>query len=215
VVRGELGPHLLDTYEVERRDHVWAMIDMALRMGRVMAPRSRTEAVLVQNAFRLLGLYPPARDYIAQMKFKPSPRFVDGFLVPDGRNAKRTLVGRLFPQPQVLLADGHSVLLDNVLGEGFSIVMRSGNSGVVPVTDSALSSIKPKTVMIVSDESSQLSSTNGLLVREANAHDWGTIPPDHVFLLRPDRYVMACIPVDEWHGGSSRIALLVNATFRR
>ncbi len=44
VVRGELGPHLLDTYEVERRDHVWAMIEMALRMGRVMAPRSKAEA---------------------------------------------------------------------------------------------------------------------------------------------------------------------------
>lgn len=62
VVRGETGPRLLDSYEIERRDHVWAMIEMALRMGRVMAPRSRAEAFLVQNAFRLLGLYPPARD---------------------------------------------------------------------------------------------------------------------------------------------------------
>ena len=81
----KLGPRLLDTYEVERRDHVWAMIEMALRMGRVMAPRSQAEAFLVQNGFRLLGLYPPARDYFAQMRFKPSPRFANGFLLPDGR----------------------------------------------------------------------------------------------------------------------------------
>lgn len=213
-VRGELGPHLLDTYEVERRDHVGAMIEMALRMGRVMAPRSRMEAFLVQGMFRLLGLYPPARDYIAQMRFKPSPRFVDGFLVPDGRNARKTLVGRLFPQPQVLLADGQSVPLDNVLGNGFSIVMRSGNTGIMPVTDSALSSLKPKTIMIVGDGSSLRPPASGIVVSEKNAQDWSEIPPDHVFLLRPDRYVMACIPVDEWHGGSSKIASLVNATFR-
>lgn len=214
VVRGELGPHLLDTYEVERRDHVWAMIEMALRMGRVMAPRSRTEAFLVQGMFRLLGLYPPARDYIAQMRFKPSPRFVDGFLVPDGRSARKTLVGRLFPQPQVLLADGRSVLLDNVLGDGFSIVMRAGNTGIIPVTGPALSSINPKTIMIIGDGSLQHPAASGIVVCEKNAQDWSTIPPDHVFLLRPDRYVMACMPVDEWHGGSSRIASLVNATFR-
>lgn len=214
VVRGELGPHLLDTYEVERRDHVWAMIDMALRMGRVMAPRSRAEAFFVQNAFRLLGLYPPARDYIAQMRFKPSPRFVEGFLVPDGRDAKRTLVGRLFPQPQIVMPDGQVMLLDNILGDGFSLLMRSGNSGVMPVSDSALSSIKPKIIMIVADGLPQQASGDVLIVHEKNAQDWAAIPTDHVFLLRPDRYVMACMPVEEWHAGSSRIASLVNATFR-
>jgi len=214
VVRGDLGPQLLETYEVERRDHVWAMIDMALRMGRVMAPRSRTEAFFVQNAFRLLGLYPPARDYIAQMRFKPSPRFVEGFLVPDGRNAKRTLVGRLFPQPQVVLPDGQAVLLDNILGNGFSIVMRSSKGGTMPVCESALSSIKPKRIMIVGDGLPQAASADGLIVREKNAQDWAAIPPDQVFLLRPDRYVMACMPVEDWHNGSARIASLVNATFR-
>ena len=214
VVRGELGRQLLDTYEIERRDHVGAMIDMALRMGRVMAPRSRAEAFFVQNAFRLLGLYPPARDYIAQMKFKPSPPFVEGFLLPDGRNAKKTLVGRLFPQPQVLLADGRNVLLDNVLGDGFSVVMRSGDAGIMPVTDPVLSSIKPKTVMIVGDGSLPHSPASGIVVRARDVQDWSGIPPDHVFLLRPDRYVMACAPVDEWHGWASKIASLVNAPFR-
>jgi 3-(3-hydroxy-phenyl)propionate hydroxylase len=183
-------------------------------MGRVMAPRSPAEAFFVQNAFRLLGLYPPARDYIAQMKFKPSPRFVEGFLLPDGRNAKKTLVGRLFPQPQVLLADGRNVLLDNVLGDGFSVVMRSGDAGIMPVTDPVLSSIKPKTVMIVGDGSLPHSPVSGIVVRARDVQDWSGIPPDHVFLLRPDRYVMACAPVDDWHGWASKIASLVNATFR-
>ncbi len=212
VVRGELGSRLLDTYEVERCDHVWAMIDMALRMGRVMAPRSRTEAFFVQNGFRLLGLYPPARDYIAQMRFKPTPRFIDGFLVPDGRDAKKTLVGRLFPQPQVVQSDGQSVLLDHLLGDGFSIVMRSSN-GITQVTDSLCSSIKSKIVMITGDELPEMASDRGIVVREKNSQDWAAIPQDHVFVLRPDRYVMACMPVEAWHDGSAKIASLVNATF--
>ena len=215
VVRKELGPRLLDTYEVERRDHVGAMIDMALRMGRVMAPRSRAEAFLVQNAFRLLGLYPPARDYIAQMKFKPSPRFIDGFIVPDGRDAKKTLVGRLFPQPEVVLADGQSVLLDKILGDGFSIVVHSSNPSIMDVTASALSSIRSNIVMIVGDELPQSQFANAIAVRRKCAQDWAAIPQEHVFLLRPDRYVMACMSVEAWHDGSSRIASLVNATFGR
>ncbi len=221
VARKELGPRLLDTYEIERRDHVGAMIDMALRMGRVMAPRSRTEAFLVQNAFRLLGLYPPARDYIAQMRFKPSPRFADGFLVPDGRSARKTLVGRLFPQPQVLLPNGQSALLDSVLGQGFSVVMRSGHSDILSTIQADLASMKPKlavaaTLVVNGDDEVMRGAKLGVAsVRAKNAQDWTSIPPGHVFLLRPDRYVMACIPADRWHDGSSKIASLLAATFGR
>jgi 3-(3-hydroxy-phenyl)propionate hydroxylase len=39
VTRGKLGPHLLETYEQERKDHVREMIQLALRMGRIMGRR--------------------------------------------------------------------------------------------------------------------------------------------------------------------------------
>ncbi len=41
VLNKRAGPGLLDTYEQERKDHIWQMIQMALRMGRVMSPSSR------------------------------------------------------------------------------------------------------------------------------------------------------------------------------
>ena len=59
VTRGQLGPALLDTYEPERRAHVWEMIRLALRMGRVMTPRNRVAAWSVQSGLRLLGLWTP------------------------------------------------------------------------------------------------------------------------------------------------------------
>jgi 3-(3-hydroxy-phenyl)propionate hydroxylase len=37
VLGGRLGPGLLESYQTERKDHLWQMILLALRMGRVMA----------------------------------------------------------------------------------------------------------------------------------------------------------------------------------
>lgn len=215
VVRGELGPHLLDTYEVERRDHVWAMIEMALRMGRVMAPRSKLEAFAVQNGMRLLGLYPPVRDYFAQMKFKPSPRFARGFLLPDGRSARRTLVGRLFPQPNVRLDDGSSAALDEVLGQGFALVMRGvpDDAAMLGLSETDWGAIVPSGVIVAPADDVSLAPAGIQVVRESDPQDWVAIPTGHVFVLRPDRYVAACIPLDEWHRRRSEIASLVAATF--
>ena len=216
VVRGELGRRLLDTYEVERRDHVWAMIEMALRMGRVMAPRSGLEAFAVQNGMRLLGLYPPVRDYFAQMKFKPTPRFAAGFLLPDGRNAKRTMVGRLFRQPDVRLANDATMRLDDVLGPGFSILLRGSLADAQQLGFAELDwgAIVPRAFVITPAGETLAREFPGVTqLRECEAGDWAGIPSGHVFVLRPDRYVAACVPLKEWPATGSRIAALMAATF--
>jgi 3-(3-hydroxy-phenyl)propionate hydroxylase len=217
VTLGELGPRLLDTYEVERRGHVWAMIEMALRMGRVMAPRSKLEAFAVQNGLRLLGLCPPVRDYFAQMKFKPSPRFAHGFLLPDGRSARRTLVGRLFPQPNVLLDDDTGIALDEVLGQGFSVVMRGapGDAAMLGLSEVDWGATQPRGVIVAPPDDAAPAPEGIVVVRESDAQDWTAIPVGHVFVLRPDRYVAACVPLEQWHRRSAEIVLLMTATFDR
>jgi 3-(3-hydroxy-phenyl)propionate hydroxylase len=194
VTRGQLGPKLLASYEPERRDHAWAMIEFALNMGKVIAPRSAFAAWAIENAFRVLSLVPPARDYIAQMKFKPPPRFAEGFLVPDGEDAKTTLVGRLFPQPRI-----GGVLLDDLLGKGFSLVVRSARIDAVmaQVTGEPWSKLKARAVVMPLD-------TGGPRLAPYS---------DHVFLLRPDRYVAACMKVDELDKGAAKVAALVAGTF--
>lgn len=127
VVAGRLGPRLLETYETERRDHVQQMIQLALRMGRIMAPASRVSGWLVQTSFRLLGAWPRVRDYFGQMKYKPQPRFNSGFLLDRGRQSRRGLVGRLVRQPRVLLRNGKEVLLDEVLGAQFSLLCHAAD----------------------------------------------------------------------------------------
>jgi len=202
VSKGQLGPGLLDSYESERRDHAWAMIRFALNMGKIIGPKSRLMAFAIQMLFRVLDYFPAARDYVAQMKFKPPPHLGVGFLVPGGVDDKHTLVGRLFPQPKVQ-AGGREVLLDEMLGGGFAILVRS------PRVDEALRALSTAPW-------NQLGAR--IVVMGRDAVEVGPANPrlalytDHVILLRPDRYVAACVKVDELAQGGKAIAALVRQT---
>jgi 3-(3-hydroxy-phenyl)propionate hydroxylase len=216
VTRGNLGPGLLASYEPERRDHVWAMIEFALNIGRVLAPPNALAAWAIEQSFRALSLYPKARDYIAQMKFKPPPRFAKGFIVPDGESPRRTLVGRMFPQPRVRTRDGRDVLLDEVLGPGFALVVRGARAEqALPKLRSAPLAALDANIVIMRAEGASFDVPPGAIA----VRDIGAPSPrlaelsDHVILLRPDRYVAACVKVDELEAYADRIAKLIAATF--
>ena len=151
------------------------------------------------------------------MKFKPSPRFAQGFLLPDGRSARRTLVGRLFPQPNVRLDDDSSAALDDVLGQGFSIVMRGvpGDADMLGLSEIDWGRIQPKGVIVAPRDDSAAAPEGIAVVRESDAKDWTAIPVGHVFVLRPDRYVAACMPLEQWHRRRAEIVSLIGATFDR
>jgi 3-(3-hydroxy-phenyl)propionate hydroxylase len=214
VLRGTLGPGLLDSYEAERRDHANAMIALALRMGRIMGPHSRFEAWLVQNAFRLLGFYPAARDYIAEMKYKPAPRFLHGFFLPDRKNGKRTLVGRLFPQPRVRTPDGRSLLFDDILGHGFSLLVRSRRPvAALEALDRVKWPLKLERIVLQKADGTG-TPVEGVINLAQTAPERSLAPyRDHLFLLRPDRYVAACIPVSEVASRAPAIDALFRQSF--
>ena len=199
VLSGRIGRHLLDSYERERSDHVWQMVRLALRMGQVMSPPSRVAGVLTRAAFRALNVWPKARDYIAQMKYKPPPRFHAGFLVPDGRG-RASMVGRLLPQPMVQAGDGADVLLDQVLGPGFALVTQAPDArrrlaGLRhPVWD-RLDVIRVALPM------------DGVLDAVLAPYK------ECALLLRPDRYVAAAIPLDDADAAARSVEALLAATF--
>ena len=108
---------LLASYETERKPHAWSLIRLALRMGRVMMPASSLQGIGTRALFRLLALYPAARDYVMQMKYKPKPRFEAGFIWHDERPRRTSVVGQMLPQPVVEAIDRSTYLLDDVLGD--------------------------------------------------------------------------------------------------
>jgi 3-(3-hydroxy-phenyl)propionate hydroxylase len=111
---------LLDTYDSERRDHAKAMIDVSVAMGRILSPTNKVVAGVRDAVAYALNLVPPAKRWIAEMKYKPQSRFRVGTLVQAiGPAADGNPVGRMFPQPRVDTRQKQDVPLDEVLGPGF------------------------------------------------------------------------------------------------
>ena len=201
VVRGQIGPRILDTYERERRAHTSAMIRLALQMGTVMAPRHFWSVWAIQNTFRLLGLFPSAQAYVAQMKYKPKPRFMSGFLFFDGQRKSQTIVGSLFPQPSVETREGEKVLLDDILGNGFALLALTARPDLAfASTGQPLwSHLDVRRVAVLPLEVPWCGSSGSTVVRERD-HALSVLRAkytEHLILLRPDHYVAACIPIAE------------------
>ena len=190
---GALAPGLLETYEMERKPHAAALIQMAVRMGHVMMPRGRLRAFATQAAFRALALYKPARDYVMQMKYKPPPRFAQGFLVGDAGAGVR---GRMFIQPQVGRRDGTVVLLDTLLGSGFSAV--EWNDGALP--NAGVREDRPldaRVIHVIPRDHRFVPHAGGAIeeVRDATGSIEALFTRAGIrgVVVRPDRYVAACL----------------------
>jgi 3-(3-hydroxy-phenyl)propionate hydroxylase len=221
VVSRQLGPGLLDTYEAERRDHAAAMTQLAIRMGRVMMPRSRLQAFAVRTFFRALALHPAARSYFAEMKYKPKPRFRRGFLLDpptDGNAAsgKQMLVGKLFPQALVMTASGF-VLSDEVFGDGFALVAPPGTPPrvlqEVRIEESGGLPIRAVAVLDKEDASAVAAPVVAARDLRGELAELLSPYPSGLYLLRPDRYVAGFFPLSAISSAAAAIAKLVAATW--
>ena len=212
-IRHGLGAGVLDTYEQERRPHAASLIQMAVRMGLVMMPRSILRARATQAAFRALALYKPARDYVMQMKWKPPPRFPRGLVLGEAGALVR---GRMFIQPRVERRDGAAVPLDTLLGKGFAVI--EWCDGVVanapPRPDRPIGA--PVIQVIPRDHRFVASAGEGIeQVRDSSGAIGALFDAAQIrgVVLRPDRYVAACLARASDSGECDRmLEALVGAT---
>lgn len=220
VLRGEFGPGLLDTYEQERKPHAWALIDMAKQIGRFMMPTGALQAFVMQSVIRALSVFPPARDYFMQMKFKPKPRYGAGFVLPDGARETESISGRLFVQPQVEAPGGRRMPLDDALGRGFRLLVfgplpgeRLPDVALPPSLAAERFFIVPRDYnfpypLPAGAERTMLRDCDGGI--EAVLRSFAPC----AVLLRPDRYVAAVIPLAHPDPALRGLAGLVEATSR-
>ncbi|MCM2474563.1 bifunctional 3-(3-hydroxy-phenyl)propionate/3-hydroxycinnamic acid hydroxylase [Rhizobium sp. CG5] len=190
---------LLDSYETERKPHAWSMIELALRMGKVMMPVSVPRGTMIRAGFRLLGLYGPARDYFAQMKYKPKPKFAAGLIRPVINGPGAAAIGRMIPQPIVATLDRQQILFDTCLPDRPVVLvfaempdqwvdddmlerLRALGSEVIGLTPEWMNPVAAA-FPIVRDQSRFFSEKP---FRECLGH---------ALLLRRDRYVAAIEPV--------------------
>jgi len=198
VVKKQLPERVLETYQEERKDHAAALIKMAEDMGKVMMPKTTIGAFMTRAAFRLLKLCPPAYDYISQMKYKPKPTFESGLVVTEDRPAKKSVVGRMFPQPRIARPDESTVRLDELLGAGFSLVVFSSQPETLlnNVPEDAFGTVPVRRLCITPSDIRFPEGTQGIefardidgdIARFLRHYDKCAI------LLRPDRYVAAVL----------------------
>jgi len=199
VVNGRADDALLDSYDVERRKHARAMIDLSTLVGRVISPTNRRVAALRDRVIHAASVVPTLKRYILEMRFKPMPRYTEGAVVHAGEDTSPT--GTLFIQPRVDSREQHNVLLDDVLGPGFAVLCWSNNpraflGGDVfdrwkalgatfvaarPTTQLHWSGHDDPDVVIVGDRTGALKS-------------WFDAHTESVLFLRPDRCIAgACI----------------------
>jgi len=127
VVTGQAGDALLDTYDVERRKHARAMIDLSTMVGRVISPTNGRVAAMRDVVVRAASCVPPLKRYVLEMRFKPMPRYEQGAVVHAAPRRPDSPVGTLFIQPAVDTREQQNVLLDDVLGPWFAVLCWNNN----------------------------------------------------------------------------------------
>lgn len=195
VVKGEIGPGLLKSYQAERKPHAAALIQLAVRSGGVMVPSSRLHAWLVQSAFRISSLIPSVQAYFAQMKYKPKPHYTKGFVRID--DEELNIAGRMMLQPTVETTDGQRSQLDDLLGPGFRLVafgdeaqraLEEARGHWMGVDVGSPLAILPSTTLPDREAPSDVE-----VVRELDGLMGANMPAGRtvLMLIRPDRYVAA------------------------
>lgn len=239
VLSGQAGDDLLDTYTSERREHAKAMVDLSLTFGKIIKITNPLLAAGRDAASSVLNLFPSVKSYFSDMKFKPMPRYTHGVLADPGNrtpgraaariagtlipvrtaNSRVSPVGVQFPQPRVNFRHGHNVLLDDAIGNWWSVIVW-GNSpkDVLPEESlEKLNALGAKLVCILPEtqrEWAEKSMGEDVLVlgdSTGRMKKWFDDRPTPLVFLRPDRFVAgACLTQD---GPATLDAILASMSF--
>jgi 3-(3-hydroxy-phenyl)propionate hydroxylase len=205
VVSGRADDKLLDTYDMERRKHARAMIDLSTMVGRVISPTNRRVAGARDLLVRSASIVPTLKRYVLEMRFKPMPRYEHGAVVhtadPPERGHTPSPVGTLFIQPRVDTRTQREVLLDDVLGDWFAVLCWNNDPRKI-LGDAAFTDWKALgTRFVALRPSTQLHWTGhddpDVVVvgdRDGAVKCWFDNHRESVLFLRPDRCIAgACI----------------------
>jgi 3-(3-hydroxy-phenyl)propionate hydroxylase len=202
VVRGELGPALLDSYERERRPHAEAMLRLSLRRGSIVMTTNRARAYARDAAATLVRRVPSLRRRLERLPLKPPARYTEGLVVRLGGSSEPGIAGTMLPQPRVLLADGRVRRLDDLLGNWFALVAVEPAAGVLEgLTSAVWERIRPLRLRLELDQSfppvtepgepAVVADADGLLARDLAAARGAVV------VVRPDRFVLGVFRPEE------------------
>jgi 3-(3-hydroxy-phenyl)propionate hydroxylase len=207
VLRGSAAAGVLASYDVERRPHAKAMIDLARFMGHLIMPRSRIKALLVHGTVRALRVVPFVRAYFDDLRIKPRNRFREGLFVPGGPRAG-ACAGSWLPQGLLRSRDGTIAQSDDVLGDRF-VLLGCGVDPAAHLGESTLRAWQAAGGAVVRVEARGSGALGAPAYEDlSDALVPGAAPVGRVLVVRPDKVVM--------HGGpAAESERLVNESLAR
>ena len=216
VIKGLASDRLLDSYELERRDHAKAMIDLSVLAGHVLAPPKRWQGTLRDGVSWLLNYVPPVKRYFVEMRFKPMPQYSRGALIVPSE--KGSPVGKMFIQPKVLTDAGATVLLDEVIGENFAIVAWGCDPtwGLTAAQIAQWKTLGTRFIQVLPDVQLRAPSDAGNdVIRVGDStgrlREWFARGSSSIALLRPDRFLAGLATPQTLGKACNELALALNA----
>ena len=216
VIKGLASDRLLDSYELERRDHAKAMIDLSVLAGHVLAPPKRWQGTLRDGVSWLLNYVPPIKRYFVEMRFKPMPQYTRGALIVPSE--KGSPVGKMFIQPKVLTDAGATVLLDEVIGENFAIIAWGCDPtwGLTAAQIAQWKALGTRFIQVLPDVQLRAPSDAGndvIRVGDSSGRlrEWFARGSSSIALLRPDRFLAGLATPQTVGKACNELALALNA----
>ncbi len=205
VLQKRLPATILHSYQQERMPHVARMQLLSTFLGSVIMPTNPLLATLRDLSFRILNLIPPTHTLLTQAGIKPDATLAHGLLLPARQRALRHFVGQLLPQPFVQTTTGQRVLLDDMLGNTFSLLRLYENPHEaframthplwqqLAVRFLCLQPIARENVSVAADHltCTTVFDNDAILTRFFHHRR------DILLLIRPDRFIMAAFSVAE------------------
>ena len=215
VIKGLANDRLLDSYELERRDHAKAMIDLSVLAGHVLAPPKRWQGTLRDGVSWLLNYVPPVKRYFVEMRFKPMPQYTRGALIVPSE--KGSPVGKMFIQPKVLTDAGATVLLDEVIGENFAIIAWGCDPtwGLTAAQIAQWKTLGTRFIQVLPDVQLRAPSDAGNdVIRVGDStgrlREWFARGSSSIALLRPDRFLAGLATPQTLGKACNELALALN-----
>ena len=212
VLHGQASAAVLLSYDPERRDHIRAIVDYSVRIGRLANIRSPILGLARDLAFALANTLPSVRKYFREMRYVPRPFLKQGVLVADPAHDDG-ITGRIVPRLNLLAADARELSIDHAAGSWFALVGLD-----VPLAElqraarvSPWQDLQPRLVALVGERAAEDRETETYRMADERGRAFLERNRGRVMIVRPDRYVAGCAPIDGFGSLGSQFARRLGA----
>ncbi len=217
VLQKRLPATILHSYQQERMPHVARMQLLSTFLGGIIMPTNPLFAALRNLTFRILNLISPIHTMLTQAAIKPPAYIPQGLLMPAHQRTTRRFIGHILPQPFVQTLTGQRVLLDDMLGNTFTLLRLYENPSTaftdmthalwqqLDVRFLCVQPMHAHSVFVAADHRSctTISDSDGILAHFLHHKS------DILLFIRPDRFIMGAFHIAETADFVARLERIV------